>query len=446
MNMIGVGPFITLPLVVASLGAGAWLGWLAGALLALCDGLVWAELGAALPRAGGSYAFLREIYKPGPQAKQGGFDWGRFLSFLYVWQLLFTAPLSMASGALGLAQYASYLAPGLLRGVGLGPVTLKFSSLLAAGVCCLVILLLYSGVSSITRTAGVLTIGVFVTMGAVIGVGFFHAAPHLLAAQFHWPHPGGGLAPALGAAALVTTYDYWGYYNVCFLGGSVRNPGRSIPRVVLLSVFAVGALYLLMNGAILAAMPVSVVTAHKGSLEPVAAVLMRSLLPGALGKIAGVAIAVMIIWTAFASVVALLLGYSQAPFAAARDGNFFSLFARTHPCYGFPQAALLVLGAIAIVFCFFDLRTVISALVAVRIVLQYGMQQVGVILLRHRQPDLPRPFRMPLFPLPPLAALGGFGFLLFERPGATRELSFAAILAISGLLLFLWRERTRVHE
>src|SRR5271157_3041544 len=106
LEMIGVGPFITLPLVIAATGyrLSVWA-WVLGAAIAVADGLVWAELGAALPRAGGSYAFLREIYKPeGP---------GNWLSFLFVWQLTFTAPLSIASGCIGLSSFLAVFWPGL---------------------------------------------------------------------------------------------------------------------------------------------------------------------------------------------------------------------------------------------------------------------------------------------------------------------------------------------
>jgi amino acid transporter len=469
MNMIGVGPFITLPLVAAALGPGAWLGWLLGALLAVCDGLVWAELGAALPRAGGSYAFLKEIYKPktselsretqpgrpdtsenreitepGGSTVTSGTRWdaGRFLSFLYAWQLLFTAPLSIASGALGLAQYAAFLLPDLHRGLAFGFVTVRGTNLLAASVCVLVVVLLSRGLGAVVRTAGVLTAGVLLTLLAVIAVGITHLHKPLVAAQLAWPH-GPGLLEALGAATLITTYDYWGYYNVCFLGGEVREPGRTIPRAVLASIALVATLYLLMNFAVLGAVPLGSLVTRGGQEEPMAAVLMRTVLPGSVGRSAAVGIAVLIMWTAFASVVSLLLGYSRAPYAAARDGNLFAPFAKLHPQRSFPQFALLTLGAIATVFCFFDLRSVIAALVAVRIVLQYGLQQIGVIVLRVRQPELPRPFRMWLYPLPPLLALGGFGFLLFFRAGAVRELLFAGALGLSGALLYVWRERQR---
>ena len=284
-------------------------------------------------------------------------------------------------------------------------------------------------------------VGVLATLFTVIAVGLTHLRAPLVAAQLHLPHGwGGGLPEALGAATLITTYDYWGYYNVCFLGEEVRDPGRTIPRAVLASIALVAVLYLLMDFAVVGALPVSTLAARGAGTAPMAAVLVRTVLPGGLGHFASLAIALLIMWTAFASVVALLLGYSRAPYAAAREGNFFAPFARLHR-RGFPYVALLALGAIATAACFFDLRTVIAALVAVRIVLQYGMQQVGVLVLRMRQPALARPVRMWLYPLPPLLALAGFGFLLLARKGAGRELLFALALGVSGALLFAWRER-----
>ena len=449
MNMIGVGPFITLPLVVTALGAGAWMGWLLGALLALCDGLVWAELGAALPRAGGSYAFLREIYKPSQktdETRPSSFDAGRIVSFLYAWQLLFTAPLSVASGALGFAQYAAFLLPSLHGGYTAGFVTVHGTNLVAAGVCVMVAVLLYRGLGGILRVAGVLAAGVLLALLAVIVVGLTHLHAPLIEAQMHLPAARGFL-PALGAATLITTYDYWGYYNVCFLGSEVREPGRTIPRAVLVSIAVVAVLYTLMSFALLGSLPLArfAGVGAQGDAQPMAAVLMRTVLPAAFGPAASAAIALLIMWTAFASVVALLLGYSRAPFAAAREGNFFSPFARLHPRRGFPSVALLALAAFAFLFCFLDLRTVISALVAVRIVLQYGLQQMGVIVLRIRQPQLARPFRMWLYPVPAVLAFSGFGFLLLSRKGAGRELAFAAGLGLTGALLYWWRAHRAVR-
>ena len=430
MNMIGVGPFITLPLVVVAMGGSqAVLGWLLGALIAVCDGLVWAELGAAMPEAGGSYAFLREIYN-----RDGA---GRMISFLYIWQLGFSAPLSIASGCIGLAQYAAYLWPALNAPVLGGPI--RAVSLLAAATCILAVLLLYRNLSSIARTAWVLTGGVLLTIGAVIVAGATHFHPALLA-----PSPGAftlniGFFEGLGAATLLATYDYWGYYSVCFLGAEIRNPGRTIPRAILWSIVIVAALYMMMNVSVLGVIPLADLSRAGAAKFAVVAVLMER----TFGATAARVLALLVMWTAFASVFSLLLAYSRAPYAAAVDGNYFRVFARLHPRHKFPTVSLLALGAVATVFCFFNLAQVISALVAIRILLQYVLQQIGVILLRIRRPELPRPFRIWLYPLPPLLALTGFLFVVFSRKQASHELIAAAAIAATGSVLYLARARHR---
>jgi amino acid transporter len=154
-------------------------------------------------------------------------------------------------------------------------------------------------------------------------------------------------------------------------------------------------------------------------------------------------LALLVMWTAFASVFSLLLAYSRAPYAAATDGNYFRAFARLHPRHRFPNVSLLALGAVATLFCFFNLAQVIAALVAIRILLQYILQQVGVIILRVRRPEMTRPFRMWLYPLPPVLALAGFLFIVFSRPDGSRELIYALVVAVTGSLLYLLRARRR---
>ncbi|HZU11089.1 MAG TPA: APC family permease [Pseudacidobacterium sp.] len=431
MNMIGVGPFITLPLVVAAMGGPqAMLGWVLGALIALCDGLVWAELGAAMPEAGGSYAFLREMYR-----REGA---GRWLSFLYIWQLGFSAPLSIASGCIGLAQYAAYLWPSLNNAVPLLP-QLRYASLAAAGTCLFVLALLYRNIRAIARLAWVLWAGVLFTIGSVILAG----TTHFHASQLAIPQGAFHLTPAffqgLGAATLIATYDYWGYYTVCFLGGEARDPGRTIPRAVLLSIAIVAALYLAMNISVLGVIPWQELVKQGDGRYAVVAVLMQRTFGAAAARI----LAVLVMWTAFASVFSLLLAYSRAPYAAALDGNYFRSFARLHPRHGFPNVSLLALGIVATVFCFFDLSRVIAALVAIRIILQYVLQQTGVILLRLRRPEMPRPFRLWLYPLPPLFALAGFLFILFSRRDASREFIYAGVIAVTGSILYFARAYKR---
>ncbi len=437
LNMVGIGPFVTLPLVVAAMGGPqAYLGWVLGALIAVCDGLVWAELGATMPEAGGSYAFLRGIY--------GEHSGGRLASFLYTWQLCFSAPLATASGCIGMAQYAAYLWPGLHNSIAAHGLLshIAWAKLVAAGTCVLIVALLYRNVRAITKMAWVLWVGMLLTIGTVIVAGFTHF--HAQMAFSMPPHAftlSPGFLEALGAATLITTYDYWGYYNVCFLGGEVRNPGRNIPRAVLIAIAVIAALYLLMNVGVLGVMPwqeLATATDSNSRLAVVAVMLQRTL-----GTTAGRALAALVIWTAFASVFALLLAFSRVPYVAALDGNFFRVFGRLHPKHAFPHISLLAMGAVATVFCFFELAHVIAALVTIRIILQFILQQVGVMVLRVREPERVRPFRIWLYPLPPLFALAGFLFILFSRPNASRELTYGAIVAVSGAAIFFVRSRMR---
>lgn len=435
MNMIGVGPFITLPLVVAAMGGPqAMLGWIIGAVIAVCDGLVWAELGAAMPEAGGSYAFLREIY-----GRDGA---GRWISFLYIWQLGFSAPLSIASGCIGLAQYAGYLWPGLnhtLPSFSRLPLPvfshLRWSSVVAAATCLLLLVLLYRNLSTVTRLAWALWTGVLLTIGSVIFAGMTHFHLSQLAIAPGAFHGSPSFFQGLGAATLIATYDYWGYYSVCFLGGEVRNPGKTIPRAVLFSIAIVAVLYLAMNISVLGVIPWQELAKQGDGRYAVVAILMQRTFGATVARI----FALLVMWTAFASVFSLLLAYSRAPYAAALDGNYFRSFARLHPRHGFPDFSLLALGIVAAIFCFFDLSRVIAALVAIRILLQYVLQQAGVILLRIRRPDMERPFRLWLYPLPPLFALAGFLFILFSRRDALREFVYAGLVAATGSILYFVR-------
>ena len=169
--------------------------------------------------------------------------------------------------------------------------------------------------------------------------------------------------------------------------------------------------------------------------------LVADIASSAFGRWAGYTIAALIVWTAFASVFSLLLGYSRVPYAAARDGNYFRFLAAVHPKHGIPHRSLVALGLVACCFCFFSLAQVITWLVITRILLQFMLQQVGVIVLRVRQPDLPRPFRIPLYPLPPLAAMAGFIFIVVTRATAWSTIAGAAIIGTSGTIIYLIRAR-----
>ncbi|HKF46722.1 MAG TPA: APC family permease [Terracidiphilus sp.] len=428
LEMIGVGPFITLPLVIAAAGyrLSVWA-WLLGAAIAVADGLVWAELGAAFPRAGGSYAFLREIYGP-----KGAGNW---LGFLYVWQLSFSAPLSIASGCIGLASFLAWFWPGLESAPFAALPALHYGNFAAAGACLLVMALLYRNLSAVTRLAWILFAGVITAIAGVIASGFAHGVWQMP----HSPGASAALAAAgLAQATLITTYDYWGYYNITFLGSEVKQPERTIPRAILLSVVLVSAMYVAMNTA---ALP-SVREAAGHAAEGVARLqLVAEIARSAFGQWAGSLMAALVMWTAFASVFSLLLGYSRVPYAAARDGNYFRFLAAVHPKHHIPHRSLVALGLVAACFCFLSLTQVITMLVITRILLQFLLQQVGVIWLRVKRPELERPFRIPLYPLPPLLAMAGFAFILVNRVHAMEGLLVAASIGVSGTGIYLWRAK-----
>jgi amino acid transporter len=447
IDMIGVGPFITMPLVVAAMGGPqALLGWVAGALLAICDGLVWAELGAAMPGSGGSYVYLREIYGPARL--------GKLVSFLFIWQLSFSAPLSIASGALGFAKYTAYLLPGLETQYAARTWSLQLplvgtlqvgwiiagTTFLAIAVVIVAALLLYRRITQIGRISKFLWVIVMGTIGWIIFSGLTHFDR---ARAFSFP-PGAfsldkNFVLGLGSAMLIATYDYWGAYNVCFLGGELKEPGKTIPRAVLLSILLVAGLYLLMNLSILGVVDWHEVIGAAQSNNKL--YVFSTFMQRIYGSWAANLVTALIMLTAFASVFSLVLGYSRVPYAAALDGNYFKVFARVHPVHHFPHVSLLALAGAGTLFCFFPLLDVISALVVIRILLQFIVQAVGLIVLRIRRPEMPRPFRMWLYPIPALLAIAGFGYILIARHNFLKEIRYAAVILIAGLILYMLRAR-----
>src|SRR5216684_1393116 len=450
IDMIGVGPFITVPLIVSAMGGPqAMLGWILGAGFATCDGLVWAELGAAMPWSGGSYGYLKEIY--GPRSL------GRLISFLFIWQLSFSAPLSIASGSIGLAQYAGFFWPGLEHTYAghnasvqlpfLGALQVSWvvtgGTFVAILICVVAVLLLYRRITTIGRLSKLLWVGVMGTIAWII----FAGLTHFNAAQaFSFPPGAFALSRnffnGLGGAMLIAAYDYWGYYNVCFLGDEIKDPGRTIPRALLLSILLVACLSVVMNISILAVVPWwdLIRPAQSNSGLFVVSIFMQRIY----GVWAANLVTALVMWTAFASVFSLMLGYSRVPYAAALDGNYFRAFARVHPQHRFPYVSLLALAGVAVLFCFFALADVIAALVVIRITLQFLVQAIGLIVLRIRRPDLPRPFRMWLFPLPALLASIGFTFVLISRTNSLQQVRYALIILLTGIAIYMvraWRNK-----
>ncbi len=424
-NMIGIGPFITIPLLMTALGGPqALLGWLVALVIVIADGLVWAELGAMLPGSGGTYRYLREGF--------GSERFGRLMAFLFIWQFILSGPLEIASGYIGFANYARYVLPDLTRTQAVGLATIVGVANIA---------LLYRRIDSIGTLTVTLWVGTLVTTLAVILTGAFHFDS---AVAFDFPegafHFSTGMLFGLGAAARVGIYDYLGYYNICYIGDEVKDPGRVIPRSILISVMAVAVIYIAINLSIIGVVPWREFvpnTAHPQS-DFIVSIFMERIH----GSSVATAFTLLVLWTAFGSVFALLLGYSRIPYAAAVDGTFFSFFAKVHPEKHFPYRSLLLIGLIAIAASTLSLGMVIDALITTRILIQFMGQIVAVALLRRDRPEAVRPFKIWLYPLPNLIALLGWTFV-FSTSGATVIL-FGLVTLAAGLGAFaLWTARTR---
>jgi amino acid transporter len=425
INMIGIGPFITIPLLMTALGGPqAMLGWLVALVIVICDGMVWSELGAAMPGSGGSFVYLREAF--------GRERFGRLMAFLFVWQFILSGPLEIASGYIGFSHYLSYI------WTGASGWTLF---LICAAVGALNVALLYRRITSIATITVSLWIGTLATTLAVIASG----AVHFDASKaFDFP-PGAfnfslGFLVGLGAAARVGIYDYLGYYDVCYIGEEVRDPGRVIPRSIIISTIAVALIYFGINLSIIGVIPWrEFVPADQ---HPASLFIVSTFMERLYGPTVATIFTVMILWTAFGSVFALLLGYSRIPFAAAREGYFFKAFARLHPTKDFPHVSLLVLGVLAVVASLFSLGIVIDALIATRILVQFVGQVAGVVRLRRVAPDMARPFRMWLYPLP--AGVAFLGWLFIFVTTDVRVIAFGVgILALGVGAFLVWSHHLR---
>ena len=418
IEIVGIGPFVVSSLVIKSMGGPqALLAWLAGALLACLDGFVWSELGAAMPRAGGTYVFLREAYGPG--------RWGRLMSFLFVWQTLIQAPLSVASAAIGFSDYAKYLYP--LSGWQ--------ARALSGGLVIFLVILLYRRITTIGKISVLLWLGVVGTMLWLIWGGMRHFDAKLAfdfppgAFQISWLWFAG-----LGAAMVNTIYSYWGYYNICHLGGEIREPEKNIPRGIFLSILGITVLYLAMQTSILGVVPW-----REAENSPFLASLFIEKLygPGAARLVT-----LTVLWIALASVFSVLLGYSRVPYSAALDGNFLPVFSKVHPTKHFPHISLLFLGGLSFVFSLtLKLKTAIAAILAMRLLVQFIGQAVGVMLLHKRWPPERLPFKMWFYPFPAVLTMLAWAWL-FWHTGPIRKWGLLEI-GLGVFAFLIWTREMR---
>ena len=413
LNMVGVGPFLTIPLAISAMGGPqAIVGWILGAFLCLCDGMVWAELGSAMPGSGGSYHYLRQAY--------GRQNFGLLMSFLFLWQTLLTGPLSIAAGAVGFSDYMSFIAPSLSHGALLA---------IAVAVCWVNGLLLCRNIRSIDRIAVAISVLVIATCCWVIVSGAIHFHParafDFTPDAFRISHSSFWLG--LGATTLIAVYDYGGYNNVCLLGGEIEQPRRNIPLAVVASIVLVAVLYLLMNISIIGSLDWRVAQYSRA----VAADFMQAVL----GHWAALLVSILVLAVSFGAVFANMLGYSRIPYAAAADGHFFPVFARLHPTGKFPTVSLLFMAIASSIACILSLSELIKVLIVVQAIFQFAAQCVAVGLLRRQQPKAGDSYRMPLYPLPAAIALLGWIYIALSNGMHYVLIALGTVAVGAGLYL-----------
>jgi len=416
IDMVGIGPFVTIPMIVALMhGPASIIPWLVGALLAYMDGMVWAELGAKWPEAGGSYVFLKKLF--------GENNSGRLMSFLFIWQTTLQAPLVIASGAIGFSNYFTYLIP----------LTLIQKKMVSGGLVILLVALLYRNIKNVGEISVLLWC---VTAGTILWL-IFSGIPHFNAAQAFNIHFDGFdsaslLYVAIGQASLKSVYSYLGYYNVCHLGAEIKDPGKNIPRSIFLSITGIAIFYLAMQTVILGVLPWQTVAKS----DFVASIYFSQIYNHTIAQVA----TVLILIIALASLFSAILGYSRIPYAAAVNGDFFSVFAKVHPRHKFPHISLLAVGGVGFLFSLlFKLGDVITAILTMRILVQFVSQAIGLIAWRYKKPNEERPYKMPLFPIPAILSIL---IWLFIYSTIKSDFILASLGVIGlGVVAFFVRER-----
>lgn len=422
-QMCGIGPFVTIPAMVATMGGPqAMFGWIIGAIIALADGLVWAELGAALPGAGGTYIYLREAFQ---------YRTGRLMPFLFAWSAVLFIPLIMSTGIIGLVQYLGYLVPGVTDADGVTPL----GKAIGVGLVVLIVLALFRRIGQIGKLTTALFLIMLFAVFAVIIAAFTHFDAH----QAFAFTPGafgssGAFWSGLGAGLVIAVYDYLGYNTSAYLGGEVRDPGRTLPRSIIFSILGIMTLYFLLQVGVLGSQPLESIKS--------ATSVASSVLEQAWGSVAAKIVTVFIVIAAVGSVFAGLLGGSRVPFEAARDKVFLPVFGKLHPKLHLPTAGVLAMGLITAIGSLFTLTDVINAAVTVLVIIQSLAQVAAIVVLRRRQPHLKRPYRQVLYPVPTIIALLGWVYVYVSASWLSIWLSIAwIVLGVVAFLIYASKEK-----
>lgn len=419
IDMVGIGPFVALPIILMGFpGKFSLIPWLIGVVISFADGLVWSELGAAWPEAGGSFIFLQKLYKGRA---------GRMFAFLYSMQTSVHLPLVMTSATLGLVNYLKYVVP-------LGVWSTK---LVMISVVLIVVFMLYRKISSVGKIGTVLSVVMVFLLVWTIGTGAYAFDGKIMAANSasksaisNWTNM--AVWVLVGQYTSKAVYAYLGYYNVCHIGGEIKNPTKNIPRSILLSILFIGVLYLGMQWVVAGSVPMNEIADGN-------APLLSILFEKVYGKHIAYVVTAVLVVVACSSLFSLMLGYSRIIYASAKEGMHFKVLAHLHPTKHFPDYVLLIFGSIAILFCLFfnEASSVFSFIVVTRIFIQFIPQAVGVIRMRLQKRQAELPFQMPLYPLPALFSILAWLFLFFTA-GSKYYIPGFGVLVVGIALYFLF--------
>ena len=434
--VIGSGIFLTTGLMARGIPSASLilLAWLFGGLHALAGALAYAELGAAMPRAGGQYVYLREAYGP-------------FCGFLFGW-VSFTMYLTGIIAALGVgfAEYAGYFFPSIGMASVFFETEIAFPgwtfqySLSTGHVTALVLIVLLTAVNYrgvifskyITNVSSVIKIaalGLFILFGLWSGSG--QPIDYRINAQ---EIDFGQLVVAFGVALIAVAWAFAGWEEVTFVAGEVRAPARNLPRALVLGTASVTVVYLLVNYIYLKAMPVGEMAGVVRVGEAAANVLF--------GGIGAVLLSAAVIVSIVGALNASILVGPRVYFAMARDGLFFRRAGTVHPRYRTPGQAVIFQAAWACVLTLSGTFEDLITFVTFANLMLWIAGAAAVLTLRRKRPDLPRPYKAWGYPVVPLLFIAGSAGILINMLFETPAESMAGLaLTALGIPAYLYLRR-----
>lgn len=436
-TMIGTGIFIKPASMAQATGAVGMvtLAWVIGGVLSLLGALAVAELGAAIPEAGGTYAYMNRAYGP---------VWG----FVFGWTYsIIGAPTSIATIAAGLLQFASFLFPVIATPLWVfhfsSPFTHTSSSFVftwaqpfAVVAIALVTLINYFGVKLGGSVQVFLTIIKIVAVIAVILIGFVFGRGSM--ANFHSAHSSIaniGVTAGLLTAVASALWAYDGWINLTFVGSEIKNPERNIPLSLILGVMAVAAMFIAMSVACFYVLPFSQASASPHIASDVIA--------RATGAGSATWLTIAMIVCALGTLNSSILTNARVDYAMARDGLFFRVVRGVHPRFRTPANALIFQGILASILALSGTFDDLSYLYVFLVWIFYAAQTAGLIVLRFKEPNMPRPYKTWGYPvLPVIFILGALALTvnsLMQRPG--RSLMGIVVMLIGLIFYARWRKR-----